>query len=94
MKYQKKPVIVEAFKFDGDLKNSKGEWYVPEWAVKAFENGIMFYGKDDPWKLYIKTLEGIHHVSVGDYVIQGVKGELYPCKPDIFEETYIEVQIP
>ena len=94
MKYQKKPVIVEAFKFDGDLKNSKGEWYVPEWAVKAFENGIMFYGKDAPWELYIKTLEGVHHVSVGDYVIQGVKGELYPCKPDIFGETYVEVEMP
>lgn len=94
MKYQKKPVIVEAFKFDGDLKNSKGEWYVPEWAVKAFENGILFYGTDDPWELYIKTLEGVHHVSVGDYVIQGVKDELYPCKPDIFEETYGEVELP
>lgn len=36
----------------------------------------------------IKTLEGIHHVSVGDWVIKGVKGEFYPCKPDIFEQTY------
>jgi hypothetical protein len=36
----------------------------------------------------IKTLEGTHHVSVGDYVIQGIKGELYPCKPDIFTATY------
>ena len=40
-------------------------------------------------------MEGVHHVSVGDYVIKGVRGELYPCKPDIFEETYevIEEQI-
>ena len=38
--------------------------------------------------LHIKTLEGNHHVSVGDYVIKGVQGELYPCKPDIFEQTY------
>jgi hypothetical protein len=52
----------------------------------------MYYDSEDsnspPCELYIKTLEGVHHVSVGDYVIQGVKGELYPCKPDIFEMTY------
>ena len=39
-------------------------------------------------ELFIETLEGIHHVSVWDYVIKGVNGELYPCKPDIFEKTY------
>lgn len=90
MEYKKKPVIIEAFQYDGDLKNSKGEWCVPEWAIKAFENGIMFYEEynQEPSELFIKTLEGKHHVSVNDYVIKGVHGELYPCKPDIFEETY------
>lgn len=94
MKYRKKPVEIEAFQYDGDLINSKGEYYVPEWAVEAYLNGIMFYGcgRDDNEEyieeLFIKTLEGTHHVSVGDYVIQGIKGELYPCKPDIFEKTY------
>lgn len=90
--YRKIPVMVEAFQYDGDLKNSDGEWYVPRWAVNAYESGVMFYDSEDsvspPCELYIKTLEGVHHVSVGDYVIQGVKGELYPCKPDIFEMTY------
>lgn len=61
-------------------------------AVNAFEIGIMHYDSDDgekpPIELYIDTLERTHHVSVGDYVIRGVKGELYPCKPDIFEQTY------
>jgi hypothetical protein len=38
--------------------------------------------------LYVKTLEGTHHARVGDYIIQGVNGEIYPCKPDIFEKTY------
>lgn len=89
MKYRKKPVAIEAFKYDGDLKGSDGKYYVPDWAVSAFENGIMHYVSDDgektPIELYIDTLEGTHHVSVGDYVIRGVKGELYPCKPDIFE---------
>ena len=41
--------------------------------------------------MFINTLEGVHHVSVGDYIIRGVAGEIYPCKPDIFEQTYEEV---
>lgn len=94
MKYRKKPVVVEAFQFDGDLKNSNGEWYVPAWAVKAFEDGVIFYSSiEEPWELYIKTLEGVHHVSVDDYIIQGVNGELYPCKPDIFDKTYEKVWV-
>lgn len=93
MRYRKKPVEIEAFQYDGDLMNSKGEWYVPDWAVEAFENGVMYYKYPvspllPPNELYIKTLEGEHHASVNDYIIQGVKGELYPCKPDIFEATY------
>lgn len=52
----------------------------------------MYYDSDTPdappCELFIKTLEGNHHVSVDDYVIRGVVGELYPCKPDIFEQTY------
>ena len=91
-KYRKKPVEIEAFQYDGDLKGSDGNYYVPDWAVKAFEDGIMYYdsldGQKEPCELFINTLEGKHHVSVNDYVIQGVNGELYPCKPDIFEKTY------
>lgn len=91
-RYRKKPVIIEAFQYDGDLKNSEGKYYVPDWAVKAFEEKTMFFdGMDSdspPTELFIKTLEGIHHASVGDYIIRGVDGELYPCKPEIFEKTY------
>ena len=78
MKYRKKPVVIEAFKYDGDLKGSDGQYYVPDWAVKAYEDGTMYYGELDgqPGKLFIKTLEGVHHASVGDYIIQGVNGEL------------------
>lgn len=93
-KYIKKPVEIEAFQYDGDLKESDGNYYVPQWAVEAFENGTMYYDSlngREPCELFIRTLEGNHHVSVGDYIIKGVKGELYPCKPDIFEETYKEV---
>lgn len=95
MKYRKKPVVIEAFQYDGDLKRADGKYYVPEWAVKAFSEGIMFYDAPDPitppTELYIKTLEGVHHASVGDYIIRGVNGELYPCKPDIFEKTYEQI---
>ena len=85
MKYKKKPVVVEAFQYDGDLKGADGKYYVPDWAVEAYEKSVMYY---DLSELFINTLEGTHHVSVGDYIIQGVKGELYPCKPDIFVKTY------
>lgn len=91
-KYRKKPVVIEAFRYDGDLKGRDGNYHVPDWAVKAFESGVMHYGSHihplSPYELYINTLEGEHHVSVGDHIIRGVNGELYPCKPDIFEKTY------
>lgn len=92
VKYKKKPVVIEAFQYDGDLMNSKGEYYVPDWAKKAFEEETLFYQECElnhaPCELFIKTLEGSMLANVGDYIIQGIQGELYPCKPDIFEATY------
>ena len=85
-KYRKKPVEVEAFCYDGDFKNFNGEYYVPGWAVEAHRDGVLYF--KDQGELYVKTLEGDMRVNVGDYIIQGVKGEIYPCKPDIFEQTY------
>lgn len=87
-KYRKKPIVVEAFQYDGDLIKSDGWFYAPPWAEKAYLDGTLFYGSDEPWELYVETLEGVVHVSVGDYLIQGVNGEIYPRKPDIFEKTY------
>ena len=96
MKYRKKPVAIEAFQYDGDLKGSDGKRYVPEWAAKAYEDGTMYFDSlkenEPPCELFIKTLEGVHHVSVGDYVIQGVNGELYPCNPNNLKKTYEEVE--
>lgn len=68
--------------------NQDGEYYVPKWASEALNKpgvGGLFFSEGD---LFINTLEGEMHVSLGDHIIQGVQGELYPCKPDIFEETY------
>lgn len=91
MKYKKKPVVVEAFQYDGDLKGNNG-YYVPQWAVEAFERGVIYYDSIDnnspPCELFVKTLEGVMLVKVGSYLIKGIKGELYPCDEDIFEKTY------
>jgi len=91
MKFRKKPIVIEAFQYDGDLMNTSGNYYVPDWAVTAFKDEVLFYESvygGVPCDLFIKTLEGNMFVSVNDFVIQGVNGELYPCKPDIFEKTY------
>lgn len=90
MEYRKKPVIVNAWQYDGDLQNSDGEFYCPPWVEKAFSEGTLYYDALDgsPSELFVKTLEGDHHASVGDYIIKGVAGELYPCKSEIFNQTY------
>lgn len=86
MKARKKPVIIECFQWDGDFKTQDGLYYVPEWAVKAEYKGVLFFqGQGD---LYVKTLEGDMLANIGDYIIRGVNGELYPCKPDVFGKTY------
>ena len=91
MLYRKRPVVIKAFKYDGDLMDKDGNYYVPQWAVEAYKNGTLFYGCGVGGdELFINTLEGVHYVSVGDYIIRGVAGEMYPCKPDIFEQTYEE----
>lgn len=91
MKYRKKPVVIEAFNYDGDLMDKYGNYYVPQWAVEAYKNGTLFYGCGVGGdELFINTLEGVRHVSVGDYIIRGVIGEIYPCKPYIFEQIYEE----
>ncbi|AFR99985.1 hypothetical protein [Lentilactobacillus buchneri] len=90
MKYQKKPVVIEAFKWTADQEQLED----PEWIIKALKNGIaaFIYEGTPNVKLVIKTLEGDHIANRGDYIIQGVHGEIYPSKPDIFEETYDRVE--
>lgn len=89
--YIKKPIAIEAFRYEGDLK-ACGKYCVPDWAVKAYESGVMYYKANTQGELYILTLEGEMHAPVGCYIIQGVNGELYPCKQDIFEKTYEAVE--
>lgn len=89
MKYRKKPVVIEAFIYDGDLIGRDRAMYIPNWAAAEYQINNIYYKNDE---LFIKALEGDHHVSVGEYIIRGVQGELYTCKPDIFEQTYEEVK--
>ena len=96
MKVRKKPVVVEAYQWhepaeDPEFKGSRHnmqDW--PKWLEDASnkdatEAGAFYRVGDD---LVIKTLEGCHEVVDGDWIIQGVAGELYPRKPEIFEATY------
>lgn len=82
MKYRKKPVVIEAVQWTGNNHAEMCEFIDPE----VFEI-IPRVG------LVIHTLEGDHHASPGDYIIKGVNGEFYPCKPDIFAKTY-EAALP
>lgn len=88
MKYRKKPVVIEAFQMtQQEAEGDKELW--PAWLYQAWLDSILFRVGDRELGVYgIKTLEGDHAVNHGDFIIQGVKGELYPCKPDIFEATY------
>lgn len=85
-KYRKKPVIIEAIQFTG-TRSSILE--LEEFITSSFE-WMEEDGKTNEIK--IETLEGPHIARIGDYIIKGVKGEFYPCKPDIFEMTYEEVE--
>lgn len=88
-KFRKKPVEVEAVKVV-DLIRAKdsGHWpnvEIPHWAIDANHEGVLeIYGIN----VEIVTLEGTMTGDIDDWIIQGVKGELYPCKPDIFAATY------
>lgn len=86
MKYRKKPVIIEAKQFttNNELGNVTMN-NICNWINQETENPI---ARHDGADIYIQTLEGEMKASVGDFIIQGVNGEFYPCKPDIFEKTY------
>ena len=80
MKFRKKPVVIEAWQNTDDPRQ------MPLWLDEAWRNAkVRFVGGG---VIDIHTLEGVMRAELGDWIICGVKGELYPCKPDIFEATY------
>lgn len=83
MKYRKKPVVIEAVQFTDDYADTII-------ALQEFMQSDLrvSYEKPESPVIKIETLEGVMEASVGDFIIKGVNGEFYPCKPDIFEKTY------
>lgn len=79
--FRKKPVVIEA--------RQTGQDYDEDCAILGWCDGHLL--EDSECLFYINTLEGAHYVRAGDWVIKGVAGEFYPCKPDIFEQTYERV---
>lgn len=80
MKFRKKPVVIEAHHFNSGWSPSK------EFAAAVCRES--HFGMMEPARPHIHTLEGPHYITVGDWIIKGVQGEFYPCKPDIFAATY------
>ena len=89
--FRKKPVVIEAVQFtdidQGDpcFATSPPQWLLDALQREPFSDGAAWV---DHGLLLIGTLEGTHAASFSDWIIRGVKGELYPCKPDIFAATY------
>lgn len=93
--FRKKPVVIEAFQMTRERRADNRDW--PAWLNAAWNSDrdapgalrrtdrLGIFPADE---LEILTLEGVHRVTWGDWIIRGVQGELYPCKPDIFEATY------
>jgi hypothetical protein len=84
-KYRKKPVVVSAWHFDGSFESARDPIAqgLATWSLRG-NGGVV----------RIQTLEGTMEAAPGDWIIQGVKGELYPCKPDIFAATYDPADTP
>ena len=82
-KYRKKPVVIDAIHFTGDNPLT----VMLEW-VPSVNDGRVGEFRTDGDALIISTLEGDMRADPGDWIIRGVKGEFYPCKPDIFAATY------
>lgn len=84
MQYRKRPIVIEAYQW-----NHRGNFIkwdaLPSWIRDTYERGDFLMLADGA---EIKTLEGWIKASIGDWIIRGIAGELYPCKPDIFDATY------
>lgn len=80
MKAIKKPIVVDVWELDSNLRS-----HLPSWVITACRKGLLSY-EGDCW--YISTIEGRMKAGDGDYLIKGIRGELYPCEHSIFLDTY------
>lgn len=90
---RKRPVVIEAFQMTEARRIDNSDW--PNWLNEAWQKRRGAAGSAYPMiegssegVIVVATLEGEHVVSFDDFIIRGIQGELYPCKPEIFEETY------
>lgn len=81
-KFRKKPVVIEAVQITQDNLHEVADWCLGTVLGKEVEDGVM------QWWIAIATREGVMQADVGDWVIKGVEGEHYPCKPSIFDASY------
>lgn len=86
MRYRKKPVVIDAIPCSDAIHAFNSDWgALPKWLADAYEKGgVVPTGTG----IYLPTLEGSMLAAPGDWIICGIKGEVYPCRRDIFEETY------
>lgn len=92
MKYRKLPVVIDAWPVRDLLYAFENDWKsVPESIVAAYEKGGWVF---TPQGIYVPTLEGSMLASWQDWLLRGVAGEFYPCKPDVFAATYEQVAEP
>lgn len=90
-RYRKKPIEIEAIQFTGDNEYEIADFmHLPVTALQTSVDAVLRIDGDyrENTHIHIPTLEGTMTANYGDYIIKGVKSEFYPCKPDIFEETY------
>lgn len=92
MRYRKKPVVIEAFRWTGGPDQEED----PAWLSDLIHSGDVYFAhySTPSVSMLIDTLEGTMQANPGDYIIRGVNGEVYPCKPDIFAATYEAVDQP
>ncbi|MDY2735948.1 hypothetical protein [Intestinibacter sp.] len=90
-KYVKKPVVIEAIKWEGQQELEA----LPVWIQEAIENQTVWFGlnsrNDTTPVMLVDNPDGIHKAQVGDYIVREANGELYPYKPCEFDDTYEEV---
>lgn len=93
MKYRKKPVVIEAVQLTWDTWDEMCEFAGVGKLSEGKPEGFSPSDNTNRIGLRIPTLEGLMEATHGDWIIRGIKGELYPCKPDIFEATYEPVEL-
>ena len=88
-RYVKKPIAIEAVKWKGFNNDEIKDFAGDSVKIEVIREGDDDNGIPPSVDCSIETLEGVMIANVGDYIIKGVNGEFYPCKPDIFEKTYL-----